>query len=588
MRHRFPFAIVLLATVAAVLASSGARAGADEILILPGTPDLAIVAGDTLAAAAAGSAFRWTGVDLQWAGSSVQGRCIRLLAAVSPGRYEVRVDLAMIEDRPCAIEMTVVAPSAPLDGTSIAMIPLAPGDRRQLAARIAIPDGPLDLFVKPVVGCRIALSAVHIAPLDGTAPLQLGSLPARDADASSPSGGARRDENPERPIDPNDLLRTPVTAPTETRACLRETCEYLLRYQLSTGLFDLESAAWWKASICVRTLLAGYELFRDPRYLAAAQRTLDAFVAEQDPDGGWCGFCRAQQPDAPCDRRNIADLGSMTACLSMIGWLLQEEPLTKPFTDAHERYLKNFASKHAGANGSYRNGVYEGRDWEFPYSVATATQAMSLTTSYRAIPDTTVLRQAEKAAWFLLMDWDTNGQPGFHSHDVGEPVRLRATEVHDIYYMLESVLFVARVTKDPVLLDAIRMTLRNYVLGERGLLKELAGDWFSPSADPATLAKSCGMLAILIEARDMIGSGSAARPHDRARDGSSLFALEQGVLPSSGGAVREAGRSGHHLHGLRGSLVRRGDAPRLRLRERSAIEKRPSAAGYAAFFLPHQ
>ncbi len=497
--------ILLAASMAAPPSPAATRIADGEILILPGSPDLAIVDGDTLADADAKAAFRWTGVDLQWTGAFVQGRCIRLVAAVDPGRYEIRADLATIDDRPCIVEMSLVAAAAPLDGMSVSMLPLNPGDRRSLSAMITIAEGPLDLFLKPDVGCRIAVTGVHITPLDRKSRPRLGSLAAIETAGTDRAGASPQGRTAAASAQPNDLLRAPVTAPTETRACLREVCDYLVRYQLSTGLFDHESAAWWKASICVRTLLAGYELFREPRYLAAARKALDAFIAEQEEDGGWCAFSRAQQPDTPCDRRNLADLGSMTSCLSMVGWFLKDEPSSKRYTDAHERYLRGFAASHEAAGGSYRNGVYQGRNWEWPYTVATATQATSMISYYRAVSDTTILRRAEKAAWFLLLDWGTNGQPAFHSHDIREAVRLRATEVHDLYYMLEAILFVARSTKDPVLLDAARMTLRNYVLGEKGLLRELDGGWFSGSTDPATLAKSCGMLAVLIEARDLIG-----------------------------------------------------------------------------------
>ena len=506
-RYTFAFALagLLVAGLAASSSPAARRGGDAEILILPGNPDLAVVDGDTLADADAKAAFRWTGVELQWTDALVQGRCIRLVAAVDPGRYEVRADLAMIEDRPCTVEMSLVAATAPLDGMSIAMLPLKPGDRHSLSANITIVDGPLDLFLKPDVGCRIAVTGIHIAPLDGKDRPRLGSLAAAEIAGMDRANRIPLGRTAAAAVQPNELLRAPVTAPTETRACLREVCDYLVRYQLSTGLFDLESAAWWKASICVRALLAGYELFREPRYLAAARKTLDAFIAEQDEDGGWCAFSRAQQPDVPCDRRNLADLGSMTSCLSIAGWFMNDEALSKRYTDAHERYLRGFAASHQAKDGSFRNGVYEGRNWGWPYSVATATQATSLISLYRAIPDTTILGRAERAAWFLLLDWDTDGQPSFHSHDLKEAVRLRATEVHDLYYMLEGLLWVARSTKDPVLSDAARMTLRNYILGRKGLLKELDGSWFSPSGDPATVTKSCGMLAILIEARDMIG-----------------------------------------------------------------------------------
>jgi hypothetical protein len=493
---------------------------ANEILILPGSPDRVIASGIAIEEESTKAALRWSGVDLRWGDQSLRGKCIRLEIAVGPGRYEIRTDLAPAGEGVCSVELSVVAAQAPLDGVSAATTKVGAGVAHPLSAKIDLRDGPLDLFLKPDVGCWIGLAAVHIISLDRKGRPQLGTLIPSGAVPSAGPGGAQQSKDMETLLHsdrsagerddgarggPNDVLRGPRMAPTETRACLREVCEYLVRNQTSSGLYDFESGAWWKASIAVRTLLAGYDLFRDPRYLASARRTLDAFVAEQAGDGGWCGFSRIQQAGTPCDRRNMADLGSMTACLSMIGRFLGRED-ARVYIAAHERYVRDFVSKHEAAGGGFRNGIYEERDWEWPYSVATATQATSLVSLYHATRDTTALRRAEKAAWFLLLDWETNGQPKFHPPDIPETVRLRATEIHDIYYLLEGILFVSRATKNPVLLDAARLTLRNYILGERGLLSELDSGWFSSASDPATLAKSCGMLAILVDARDLIGA----------------------------------------------------------------------------------
>ncbi len=464
-----------------------AGAPGDLLLVRAGFPDLIVAAGDTLDPGAGAEAVRWTGLWLtrvrlapgREAGAVVvTGRCLRLDLAVGPGAFEFEVDLVGVGNGS--------GPADILAGDAlVAQVPaLAPGERAARAARVETRDAALSLFLKPEPGSQVAVAEARIRPLPLGAPLRIASPAAVPAPVPDPA------------------------------ACLRAACDHLVAVELPTGLFDYEAGSWWEMSYAVRALLLGYRILGEARYRDAARRAMDSFVAEQNQDGGWCAARLDAGPRGvrgaglrssfDCGTRNLADLGTITTCLSLLAAVLPESA-GAAYVRAHRDYIDGYASLNETAEGGYANGLYLSDRRTAPYSVATATQAMSLAALYRATGEKRHLARAERAARFLLAGWQADGRPLFHPHDDPVPVALDAMRFGDAYYILEGLLWVHAATADPSLAAAIRRALRAYLYGPRGFLAGLgAAPWVPPSNAWRDACKGNAMLAVLIEAKRIL------------------------------------------------------------------------------------
>jgi hypothetical protein len=303
----------------------------------------------------------------------------------------------------------------------------------------------------------------------------------------------------------------PAVAPARTGAespqteCLRATCDYLIAQQTPSGGLTHREACWWQASIAVRAWLGAYRVLGDARYLAAAERTLDAFVSEQLYNGGWCVWA---WESVPWERRNnfsTADLGSMAACLSIAAPYVSPEKAQR-YIAAHRRYVEQFLPPCDLKGAAFSAGWVDGNLLEFPYTTATATQALSFLALYQATGERVYRWRAEGAVRYMISDWRDDGRAPFHPHDVYQMTYLMATQFHNLYYMLEALLWMYNNTADEELQGAIRTVLLNYVWGDKGLFADMESgiDWVLAERGPAA-SKARGMPAILCGIRAALG-----------------------------------------------------------------------------------
>jgi hypothetical protein len=82
-----------------------------------------------------------------------------------------------------------------------------------------------------------------------------------------------------------DLPIDRATYSVEARQALRALCEFFVQRAGSTG--KLSGTHYFGDHRGARTLLAGYEIFGEPRYLQTALTWAHTMVAEQRPDGGY-------------------------------------------------------------------------------------------------------------------------------------------------------------------------------------------------------------------------------------------------------------------------------------------------------------
>ncbi len=303
----------------------------------------------------------------------------------------------------------------------------------------------------------------------------------------------------------------PAVAPASPReespqvACLRATCDYLIAQQTESGGLTRREACWWQASIAVRAWLGAYHMLGDARYLAAAERTLDAFVGEQLYNGGWSTWV---WDSVPWERRNsfsTADLGSIVACLSIAAPYVSPEKAQR-YIAAHRRYVEQFLPPCDLKGGAFCAGWADGDHLEFPYSTATATQVLSFLALYQATGQRCYLWRADSAARYLANDWRDDGRVPFHPHDTYQMTYLMATQFHDLYYMLEALLWTYNNTPDEKLRDQIRTLFLNYLWSEKGLFADMdaGADWILAERGPAA-SKARGMPGILCGIRAVLG-----------------------------------------------------------------------------------
>ena len=378
----------------------------------------------------------------------------------------------------------------------------APHDSARRVSRVPILGYVLFL------GC--AILAPHQVAAGSTAAARDAAVPAPAAEA--PAAGA--------PV--GDSTASP-------ESCLRAICDRLIERRRPDGLFGCDPCRWWETSFQVRTLLAGSEILGDPRYLDAARDAVLVFLGERAEDGGWCAWhsprddsndsgartipssaapAAATRPADDCASRNLADLGTITACLSLMAPYLTPADRDAALR-AHRDYLDRFAKSYERPDGACANGLYKGAIEQGPYSVATATQAGSLLSLYEATDEMPYLRRAEKAARALAAGWSGDGRPLIFAHDRAAPVATETTAFGDLYYVLEALIRVEGATDDASLKATIRTALRAYLFGSRGFLRRTEEDgWIAPPAEASGGCKGNGMLGILIASQRILGADS--------------------------------------------------------------------------------
>ena len=494
----------MIPTIAAGLALLCATTALAQLRVDISSPDRVTWNGRHFGQAEQISYLRWSGVELGVSKANggsgtpvsdvvasrlaLRGVCARVDLGLAPGSYLVSVELAGDGTSAARSNGTI---EVALQGRSAMLIePSHDGGPRRASATVEVARAPLQIFFKPEVGSDVAIRAIEVRAANGDtlgAPVLLPErrVPLRDGDDADS-----------------------VFAPD---ARLRELIDYLRRYQLSSGLFDYTSAAWWEAGLSLHALLLSAELTGDARALELTRPGLDLLVARQEEDGGFCAYAyssaRGASPDSvgPCDTRNVADLGVATACLSLAAPLV-DAARRERFVAAHRRYIDEFAARYRLPSGAFANGLFAGRRDSTAYSVATATTAMSLVALYSRTGEPRYLSWAEDAARFLARAWAMDGRPLFHPHRPEEPRPLELEEWNDLYYLLEGLLWVREVTRDDALRTLIDGALHACVYGEKGLLAS------HPEAELPILrrerraqAKVNGMTAVILSLRRVLG-----------------------------------------------------------------------------------
>ncbi len=300
----------------------------------------------------------------------------------------------------------------------------------------------------------------------------------------------------------------------DAKGTLKAYCDWLLAHQTGQGFFEANSSEWYRCSYPIRTLLAGYDIFGDKRYLEAVTAVLDKLVGEQLPNGAWESAFRnkpvsersgVELQRAMSGTTNCADVGSISTCLAVAHPYVDEER-KKRYRDALRRFSNEYASRWQLPSGGFTNGRWKGEDMTVPYSVATGTQGMSFCALYAITGDERYLRVAERAANFLLDNWEEDGRPIHHHHQKKEARALKVTHFGDIYYYHEAILWTWHWSKDKALKGKTRRgasyqrrVYERHLFGSQGLLQARENGVWWPPTHPWTNSKAAAMPLVLIE-----------------------------------------------------------------------------------------
>lgn len=496
---------------------------------LPGqpTPD-AIALGEL----ARNDGFAWTGGMVRqktraatsgpYLSDFMEGEDATFMVAVDPpeGEYRIVVTLGDTEQPRGPIDVIV-------NGVNIAPgVVTEAGKAMEIGSEVVPEDGRVSLRLR-ATGCK-SFAAVGLA-VYGPSGARLGHLYPRTITHS--------------PVPPPDSLKT-LGRGGSVRV-LREYCDYLLEQQPSDGGFSYRGA-WYQNAYPVRTLLAGGRLLKEPRYREAALACLDRFAAAQASTGGWISYYFGKAGcdlDAASDSNsaNLADIGTMSLCLA----------LAVPYCDAprRERYLRaavfyadSLVLPNQLDDGSFPNLKYEGRDFRHSYSVATATQAASLSALYAVTKDDRYLFAAERAGEWLANMFFEDGQVGFFPHDQNRQLVTGADAFGDLFYMVEGLTWVGHYSKNADTRRLLRQALDRYVWASQGIAARAThGYWWMPG-NLWSASKTGGMLYVLIQYREMGCRDPRLRPwiaRALAWLGDQRLSWRSGVLAHSAGPTGE-------------------------------------------------
>jgi hypothetical protein len=352
---------------------------------------------------------------------------------------------------------------------------------RQFEARVE--NQRLSIHFRPVDAPNFAIAAMEIlGPPQKKIHSAVGSVPSKDIPTA----------------DEIDALGQP-----DARAALRKLCDWLVAHQTKTGIW---SGAWYRTSYPVRTLLAGYDIFGEQRYLDTATKCLDKLLTEQLPNNSFSASIRnrptSQLSPAVVEQimagtTNTADVGCITACLSIAAPYVDAER-RKLYLDTAKRYADGYAAQWQLDSGGFTNAQCAGIRCTTEYSVATGTQAMNFAALYAATGQQRYLTTATRAAEFLLRNWLEDGRPIHHRWNSPEKGPAPITDFGNSYYYHDGIMWVYHHNPEPAFRETVQRVYGWHIFAQSGLLQARENGVWWPMGHPWTNAKATAMPCVFM------------------------------------------------------------------------------------------
>ena len=323
---------------------------------------------------------------------------------------------------------------------------------------------------------------------------------------------------------------------TNSRLALRTICDWFLAHRLPNGfLGDYEPGRkgtnyyWYTSAYPIRSLLAGYEIFGEKKYLNAVIKITDTLVEEQLPNGAWQQIFRGKATkDLSKDEikdiyqhewMNMADIGSIATALGITANYVSE-PRKSKYIKALQRFCDDWASKWQQPSGGFSNGMEAGVIRTKVYSTATATEAAAFTSLYIQTKNEKYLSIAEKAARFMTDNWKEDGRPIWFNHEtVKEGLILPQSIVNfgAAFYHIDGLFLVYHYTKDQALQEKIQRAYSWYIKGEKGLLVNLGQNSWWLLQDAWNNSKTAGIPLALLNYQRIVNDHAVNRAVSMAK-----------------------------------------------------------------------
>jgi hypothetical protein len=189
----------------------------------------------------------------------------------------------------------------------------------------------------------------------------------------------------------------------------------------------------------------------------------------------------------------------MSLCLELAAPLAGKSRQSR-YLESAVRYADRIVLPRQLPNGAFPNGLYQGRMHSHPYSVATATQASSLSVLGVLTGEQRYKDAAARAALWLVKQFRPDGSVLFSPHDSDKTRIIPATSFGDLFYVLEALTWVARTTERDDVRVAAQSAINNYLWATNGAKASTQHGYWWRSQTPWSDAKMGGMLYILTEA----------------------------------------------------------------------------------------
>ncbi|MCK5844677.1 MAG: hypothetical protein KAG97_08230 [Victivallales bacterium] len=286
---------------------------------------------------------------------------------------------------------------------------------------------------------------------------------------------------------------TNETVTLELREALRVYWDWLVEQRTEKPFFrcfeqNEPRYEWYMIFYSVRTLLHGYELLEDPRYLDAVLPILDAYVSEQLPNGAFTSNFRQCSTEElsktefqeilRAGKVNLADNGSNLAGLIKAATCVDSQRKERYLASAR-RWFDNWAVIWALPNGAYGNGIWNGHKINAPYTMAMCNVATAFAMFYRVTGQNEYRVLAEDCMRFQCSGhWLKDGRP-VNLSVYPLPCEYVMEDYARIFYLLEGLCWTHSITEDDELKRLIGKRLQAWLFDESGILSQWQGDWFN-------------------------------------------------------------------------------------------------------------
>ncbi|OGV51311.1 MAG: hypothetical protein A2017_20050 [Lentisphaerae bacterium GWF2_44_16] len=244
---------------------------------------------------------------------------------------------------------------------------------------------------------------------------------------------------------------------------------------------------WYMIFYPVRTLLLCGKIFKQQKYIDAAFKYVDIYISEQLPNGGFTSNYRQKNTEQLSKKEfhellrsgkiNIADVGSNATAIIQAAAFADKNRKEK-YLESARKWLDNWVPIWALKDGGYGNGIWVGHKLNSPYTCAMSTVVMALSAFTQATGESEYIENAERCMDFQCSKWLDDGRPVFMDC-YPLPNEKTLDDFGHSFYLLEGMCWTHFVSQNSYTRNMIASRMRDWIFGERGLLKQWKDSWFS-------------------------------------------------------------------------------------------------------------